>query len=74
MLYASLCLQADYTYVLPYTSTFLDKQLAYDVKLWVNDAKVMRRIDVYNGLDVELDRDVRGSHLTNHKASAQLHF
>jgi hypothetical protein len=50
--------QAHYTYVLPYTSTFLDRQLAYDVKLWVNDAQMMRRIDIYHGLDVELDRDV----------------
>lgn len=57
-----ITLQAEYTYTLPYTSQFLDKQLHYPVKLWVNDDTVMRRIDIYDGLDGELDRDVRAAH------------
>lgn len=52
-------LQVEYTYSIPYTGTFLDNPLSYPVLLWVNDAKMMRRIEVYDGMDVELDRDVR---------------
>lgn len=51
--------QVEYTYTMPYTGTFLQKPLSYPVKLWVNDAITMRRIEVYDGMDVELDRDVR---------------
>ena len=44
---------------MPYTGTFLEHPLSYPVSLWVNDAKLLRRIDVYNGMDTEIDRDVR---------------
>lgn len=54
-----LTVQVEYTYTMPYTGTFLEDPLSYPVKLWVNDAIMMRRIDVYDGMDIELDRDVR---------------
>ena len=54
-------MQAVYTYSLPYTATFLPQPLSYPVKLWVNDALDMRRIEVYDGMDIEVDREVRAT-------------
>jgi hypothetical protein len=51
-------MQTEYRYTIPYTAVYLPEALSYPVKLWVNDAKVMRRIEVYGGMDAEIDREV----------------
>jgi hypothetical protein len=54
-------MQTEFTYTIPYTSVYLPEALSYPVKLWINDAREMRRIEVYGGLDTEIDRDVRST-------------
>jgi len=52
--------QASYTFTLPYTAAFLPQAMVYPVQLWVDQSRERVRIDTYDGLDSELDVDVRG--------------